>query len=203
MSTARAPKGTSDPIPLHDRAIQNLSFIRETMARAGTVTSVPGWGGVGMGAVALAAAAVASRLESPAEWLSVWLGTAVVAIGIGGVAMLRKAGQTGAPLWSRAGRLFAGAFAPAILAGGVLTVALYARGQTDLLPGIWLLLYGAAVASAGMFSVRLVPVLGLCFMGLGAVALFLPAGFGDLCLALGFGGLQVAFGLVIARRYGG
>lgn len=183
--------------------MDNLTFIRDTMARAGTVTSVPGWGGVGMGVLAVGAAAVASRLESQAEWLSAWLGTAALAIGVGGVAMLRKAARSGAPVSTRAGRLFAGAFAPAILAGAVLTIVLYRQGQVDLLPGLWLLLYGAAIASAGLFSVRPVPILGTCLMGLGAIALFLPAAYGDLFMGLGFGLLQIGFGFLIARRYGG
>jgi hypothetical protein len=64
-------------------------------------------------------------------------------------------------------------------------------------------LYGTAVVTAGAFSVRLVPIMGACFMVLGAVAFAVPAGYGDWLMALGFGGLQIGFGIVIARRYGG
>lgn len=191
------------PTPLSDRAIEDLSFIRETMARASTVTSVPGWGGVLMGVTAVVAAVVAAQQARPAEWLAVWLGEAVLALGIGGLAMVRKAGATSAPLGTRAGRLFAGAFAPPILAGAVLTAALYRVGRVDLLPAVWLLLYGTAVTTAGMFSVRAVHIMGLCFMVLGAVTFFSPPAWGDWMMAAGFGGLQIGFGLLIARRYGG
>jgi hypothetical protein len=45
--------------------------------------------------------------------------------------------------------------------------------------------------------------MGLCFIGLGVGALFLPSVDGNLMMALGFGGLQMGFGLHIARRHGG
>ena len=173
------------------------------MERASTVTSVPGWGGVLMGLTAVVAAGVASRQATSAEWLAVWLGEAVLALGIGGVAMVRKGGATGSPLGTRAGRLFAGAFAPPALAGAVLTVAMYRVNRVDLLPAVWLLLYGTAITTAGMFSVRPVHVMGVCFMVLGAVAFVVPPAFGDGMMAAGFGGLQVLFGILIARRYGG
>jgi hypothetical protein len=199
----RSPRPPVEPVPLHDRAIRDLSFIRETMERAATVTAVPGWGGVAMGATAVAAAGVASRQSTPAEWLAVWLGAAAVALGVGGIAMVRKAEKTGASLWSKAGRLFAGAFVPPIMAGAILTAVLYRRDLTQLLPGVWLLLYGTAVTTAGAFSVRPVPVLGVGLMTLGGIAFLVPPSFGDVMMAIGFGGLQIGFGWVIARRHGG
>jgi hypothetical protein len=156
-----------------------------------------------MGVTAVIAAALAARRATPAEWIAVWLAEAVIALGVGGMTMVRKAEAQGTPLRTRAGRLFAGAFVPPILAGAVLTAALYQAGLTGLLPGVWLLLYGTAVSAAGAFSVRAVPVMGVCFMALGSAAFFLPRGTGDLMMAAGFGGLQIGFGLYIARRHGG
>jgi len=45
--------------------------------------------------------------------------------------------------------------------------------------------------------------MGLCFMALGGAALIVAPAGRDTFLALGFGGLHVIFGLVIARRHGG
>ena len=182
--------------------MEDLTFIRDTMARAGTVTSVPGWGGVAMGVTALGASWLAARQPSGAEWIAVWLAEAVLALGIGGVAMVRKADANRTPLFTRAGKLFVRVFVPPILAGAVMSAVFYQLGLVRLLPGVWLLLYGTAVTTAGAHSVRVVPLLGVCFMGLGMTA-FIAPDLGNWLMAAGFGGLQIGFGLLIARKYGG
>jgi hypothetical protein len=191
------------PEALHDRAMDNLRYIRETMERASSFTAVPGWGGVAMGATALAAAFLASRQEGHHAWLMTWLAEALAAGLIGIFAVAHKSRASGVPILSIPARKFILGFAPPLLAGALLTPVLYASSLHTRLPGTWLLLYGAAVVTGGAFSVRIVPVMGLSFMALGAAALFSPAAWGDFYMALGFGGLQIAFGLIIARRYGG
>jgi hypothetical protein len=71
------------------------------------------------------------------------------------------------------------------------------------LPGVWLLLYGTAIVTGGAFSARVVPVMGLCLMSLGVIALFAPAAWGDVFMAAGFGVVHVGFGWWIARHFGG
>ena len=68
---------------------------------------------------------------------------------------------------------------------------------------MWLILYGVAVITGGAFSVNVVPLMGVSFMVLGAAALFSPQEWSNLYMGLGFGGLQIVFGAIIARRYGG
>jgi len=96
---------------------------------------------------------------------------------------------------------------PPLFAGALLTAVLLVSGMVALLPGVlpgvWLLLYGTGVVTGGAFSVRTVPVMGLGFMALGAVALLAPPSWGDALLAAGFGGLHLLFGAVIAWRHGG
>jgi hypothetical protein len=193
----------SEPVSLHERAMDDLRFIRQTMERAGSFTAVPGWGGVLLGVTALVAALVASRQPGTERWLAVWITAAVVSVGIAGWAVAAKAKRAGLPLRSGPGRKFFLSFLPPVAAGVVLTFALTAAGAEEMIPALWLLLYGAGVVTAGTFSVRVVPVMGVCFMLMGAAALLTPPEWGDAFMAAGFGGLHIVFGLIIARRFGG
>ncbi len=192
-----------EPHPLEVRAMDNLRFIRETMEGAASFTAVPGWGGILIGATAFAAAYVASREQRPEWGLGVWVAASAISIVIGVATMLSKAHRAQTSLWSRPGRKFALSLSPPLLAGALLTLALYRAGLTTVLPGLWLMLYGVGVVTGGAFSVRIVPAMGVCFMVLGAVALFAPAAWGDYLMAAGFGGLHLIFGAIIAWRYGG
>ena len=197
------PQIKEAPPALHDRAMDNLRFIRETMERASSFTAVPGWGGVAMGLTALVASIVAAMQTDRNVWMATWVAEAALALVIGGWAMDRKARRAETPVLSGPGRKFALSYSPPILVGVLLTFVLYRAGMLNALPGTWLLLYGTAVVTGGAFSVRIVPVMGLCFMLLGAVALFTPPSMGNYFMAAGFGGLHILFGIIIARRHGG
>ncbi|MGE3276773.1 MAG: hypothetical protein AB7O67_16800 [Vicinamibacterales bacterium] len=191
------------PPSLGGRAAADLLFIRETMARSRTFSAVPGWGGVVMGATGLVGAFVASRQASPSAWLLAWLATAAVACVVGLVAMRRKAGLAGETLTGAAGRRFAASLLAPLGAGALLTAGLWRAGAWELMPAAWLLLYGAATVTGGAFSVPAIWRFGLVMMALGTAALLTPAAWGDLWLALGFGVVQMGFGLFIARYHGG
>ena len=203
MAGAPLRRESSRPPDLSERAMDNLRFIRETMEGAGSFTAVPGWGGVAMGASALAAAALAAIQPTPAMWLRVWLAEAVLGAVIGAVTMWRKADRAQTPLLAAPGRKFVLAYVPPIFVGAVLTAALWQAGQYALMPAVWLLCYGAGVLTGGAHSVRVVPVMGLCFLAAGVLALLAPPAWGDAILAGGFGLMHIVFGVHIARRYGG
>jgi hypothetical protein len=186
-----------------ERAEEALEFIRTTMARSATFTAVPGRGGILMGLVALVAAWISARQPTQEAWLTVWL----VAAGVAGViaveAIRRKAKAAGMPFWSEHGRRFAQGLLPALVAGAALTLAVVAGGYDDLLPALWLLLYGAGVIAGASGSIPLLTGLGIGFMAIGLIALVLPAIWGTWCLAAGFGGLNLLFGVAIAKKHGG
>jgi hypothetical protein len=156
-----------------------------------------------MGVTALAAAIIASFQLTTARWFAVWLAELALAVAIAGCATALKARAAKVQVFSAAGRRFALSFVPPLLVGALLTIVLYQAGLTHVLPGMWLLLYGTAVVTGGAFSVRVVPVMGLCLMVTGAAALIAPAAWGNIFMAIGFGGLQIVFGALIAHRHGG
>jgi hypothetical protein len=191
------------PTELHERAFDNLRFIRETMERSAVFTSVPGWGAVAIGATALVAALVAESQPFSDSWLFVWLLEAFVAVLIAAIATARKVRAAQTPASLKPLMNFTLSLTPPLAAGALLTFVLYRAGMIDAIPGTWLLLYGSGIVTGGAFSVRIVPAMGLCFMVLGAATLFAPAAWGNGMLGAGFGGLHMIFGAVIARRYGG
>ena len=184
-------------------AEENLQFIRRTMERSSTFTAVPGLGGFAMGAIGAVAAVVAARQGSAERWLIVWLLAAAAAVSIGVTATWLKAARLGAPLAGAVGRRFATNLAAPLVAGAALTWGAWTDGAWSLMPPVWLLLYGTGVLAGGVFSVAAVRLLGVAFMALGVAALATPPAWGNVWLGLGFGGLQLGFGLYIARRHGG
>lgn len=188
---------------LREHALDDLRYIRRTIERAGPFTSFPGWGQVMIGTTALVAALIASRQPSVEGWLVTWLAEALLAVVLGTLAMARKASGKGLPLLAVPNRRFALSFAPPLVVAALLTAAMYQTGLASLLPGIWLLLFGAGIMCGGVYSVRIVPVMGASFVLLGAAALFLPAVHSDAFMAAGFGGLLIVYGAIIAWRYGG
>lgn len=191
------------PIRMDRHALEDLKRIRQTMERAGSFTAVPGWGGVAIGVTALCAAGIA-HLQGAAEmWIAVWLFEALVAVGLGVASMVEKARRLGLSLTSEPARKFVLSFSPPLLVGAVLTLVLAQANMYQLLPGVWLCLYGTAVITGGAFSVRIVPEMGVAFVLVGIVAFLAPAAWGDYILAAGFGVLHMVFGWLIARRHGG
>jgi hypothetical protein len=191
------------PDALRDYAVDNLRYIRDAMERASAFTSIPGWGGFAIGVTALATAAIAEPMTAwnPRLWLTTWLIEASIAAVIGAASMWIKA--RGTRFMSGAARQFFISYFAPLIAGAFLTFTLVRSGNIAALPALWLLLYGAAFVSSGAFSLRVIPLMGVCFMFFGALAAFVPLAVSNLILGAAFGGLHILFGLIIARNYGG
>ena len=194
---------SADPVALHSYALDHLRYIRETMERAASFTAVSGKAQVVVGGIGIGAALVAQRRPDRDAWLMIWLTAAVLGAAVATVGMWWKARALRVPVFSGPGRKFALSFLPPLLAGAVLTVVLARGGSYQLLPVAWLLLFGAAVVAGGAFSVPPVPVMGGCFLALGTVAAFAPPSWGDALMAVGFGAMNVVFGVLITVKYGG
>jgi len=192
-----------EPVSIQDHAIDNLRYIRQTMENAGSFTAVPGIGGILMGAVALGAALIAGHPTGTRSWLAIWLAAAMAALAIGVIFAGRKAHAVKMPLLTGPGRKFVRGLVPPMAAGAILTAALYRAGVPAHIPGAWMLLYGTGVVTGGAASVRVVPMMGVCFMAMGTAALLAPPEWGNGLLAAGFGGLHILFGTIITVKYGG
>src|SRR5438552_3303964 len=193
----------SRPPEIQERAMDNLRFIRETMEAAGTFTAVSGWGQVVIGLTAVVAALFAARQSRPAEWVLVWAAEAFLALLISVWFMYNKAKSASLPLLTGSARKLLFSFTPVFVVGMVMTFAFLRQGMVPMLPGVWMLLYGTGVVAAGAFSVRIVPVMGAAFIAVGATTLFAPLAWSTGLMIAAFGGLHIAFGLLIARRHGG
>jgi len=189
---------------LHEHALHNIRYIREAMERASAFTSIPGWGGCAIGVTAIATAVVASRFTvQPRIWVSCWLVEAALAVAIAAVTMYAKARRANVSLLSAPARRFFVSYSAPLIAGALITLALVRAGLFAPLPAVWLLLYGASFISSGALSIRVVPVMGICFMLLGLAACFVPLSIANILMGAGFGVLHIAFGFIIARSYGG
>ena len=203
QAIGREENEAKQPVNIGDRAFDNLRFIRETMERSTHFTAVPGYGGIFMGLTAIAASVIAFNQAAVRDWLFVWLTEAALAFAIGLFAMWQKSKIAKLPLTSAPARKFANGFLPPLICGVVLTLGLWRMEHFEVMIPGWLLLYGAAIVTGGAFSVKAVPVMGWCFIALGAVAFVLPAEYGNWLMLAGFGVLHVIFGFIIARKFGG
>lgn len=192
-----------EPPSLHGRAMDNLAFIRETMEKSAVFTSVPGYGGMLMGLTAVGAAYFAGSQTSLRDWLTVWLVEASLAFLIGLLAMWQKTKISNTSLLSTPARKLLLNSLPPFLCGVFITLGLWRFGHFEIMIPVWILCYGAAVVCGGAFSVKTVPIMGWCFITLGAIAFFLPTSFGNLMMGLSFGGLHIVFGFIIGRKFGG
>jgi hypothetical protein len=192
-----------EPPEMQARAMDNLRFIRGVMESAVTFTAVSGWGQIVLGLTAIVAALVASRQSLPWVRVATWVAEAGIAAGISVASMAIKSHTANMPLLTGPIRKLVLSFSPPMIVGAVLTAVLVLHGLYDYLPGIWMLLYGAAVVSAGTYSVRSVPVMGAAFMVVGTVTLLAPVAWSTAFMIVSFGLLHVGFGAWIAWRHGG
>jgi hypothetical protein len=202
-NAVKRDEGQADPVHIGDRAIDNLAFIRETMERATAFTAVPGYGGMLMGVTAVVAAYIANAQVGLRDSLITWFVEACLAFAIGLLAMWQKSKIAGTSLASTPAKKFAMSFAPPLLVGVAITLGLFRHEYYSIMAPVCILCYGAAVVCGGAFSVRVVPLMGWCFMAVGALGFALPTSYGNALMGASFGFLHIVFGAVIARRYGG
>jgi uncharacterized BrkB/YihY/UPF0761 family membrane protein len=191
-----------NPIPIESRALGTLAFIRTSIESSSSM-AVPGMAGIVMGGIGIIATVIASVPRDAPHWLGIWLIAAAIAFALGGAMMAREAAQSGHARYLGPVRKFLLCLCPALLTGAALTFVLWHAGVTNLIPGMWLLLYGCAVLSASTVTIartmRLICIMGALFMLLGLLAFAAPARSHTLILGMGFGALHTIFGMLIGQ----
>ncbi len=197
------PDSADTPTPIGSGAAANLRYIRDTIDATRTFTTVPGKGCIVMGLAGLTAAGLESIPAMSNLWLPIWLAAAVVSCTAALFFMERKARTQGLSLLRSVAWRFFLTLIPAFVVGAILTGALLDVVGREAIAAIWLLMYGVGLAACGTFSIPIVLIAGVAFIGLGTVTLAAPAAWAPALLAVGFGGIHIVLGAVIARDHGG
>jgi len=204
-----------------DETIETLNEIRSIVDKSPRLISLSGWSGVWAGVVALVGAYIAHGwLQRPgyeqigsALYASVshfdsftanfiFLGIAVFAIALGGVLYFtgRRAKKMGVRIWNPASQqMLVQLFYP-VFAGSVFCFMFIYYGCGMFVAPTSLVFYGLALISAGKHSDSDIKYLGMLDVTLGCTAMFFPGG-GLLFWALGFGVLQILYGVMMRGKY--
>jgi hypothetical protein len=189
-----------------EHAEHTLETIRTLMERSQCYEHISGYSGLLAGAVTLLGCAVL-RLDLlpfayPANFVVVW--SAVFAIVLASHLLLTfgRARQRGEPVWSRQARTISLAVLPAFGAALAVTMLMWRLGRPDLVPALWLTLYGSGVLATSFFAPRSIAWLGGTCFALGTMGLLTPHAHPILTMAIGFGVTHAGFGaaVLIAER---
>ena len=190
---------SANTVQIESHAAATLRYIRASMDGAASV-AVPGSAGIAMGGVGLLATALSYVPSLRGHWLGIWLVAAVVAAGVGLPLITQPSSLRGLTLSGTPVRKFALCLLPSLFAGVVMTAVHWSSGNWHAIPGTWLLLYGCALISASVATMRTIACMGASFVILGLLALLLGSELQVLMLGAGFGGLHILFGLLIGRK---
>jgi hypothetical protein len=163
-----------------NRALTDICLIREQLARE---TEFRGYGPVTLGATGILALMVAGAqglwLREPGKhadlYVYLWVITAAVSLIVIGTETIQRSRRAHGDLAAPMLRCAVEQFLPAIVAGGLLTVALLhvAPQNAWMLPGLWQIVFSLGVFASCRFLPRPMFKVGIWYLacGLGCLAL--------------------------------
>ena len=181
-----------------EHAEHTLETIRTLMERSQRYEHISGYSGLVAGGVVLAACGVLEAGRLPfgprGNFVLVWSLAFVVALAAHAAMTFVRARRRDEPVWSRQARTVYLALSPSVLASLAVSVLMWRLDRLDLLPALWLVLYGCGVLATSFFAPRSILALGAGCLTVGAGCLVADCGHPLLTMAAGFGVTHVAFG---------
>jgi len=197
--------------------IKDLEQIKDIMNRSTRFISLSGLSGVSTGIIALAGAIVAYQTffkgadylvyetvglsgALTGRLLVIALATLVLSVISALFFTRRQTKKQQQPAWdAQTKRLLINLLIP-LVAGGLFALMLLLKGFVGMLPPVTLLFYGLALVNASKYTLSDIRSLGIIEVVLGLLA-FWFIGYGLLIWALGFGLVQLVYGLLMQKKY--
>jgi hypothetical protein len=165
-----------------DRALTDISVIREQLAQSTEFQGYapPTLAATGVFALVVAAAQGLWLPEAATNmrlFISLWVGTAVVCVTVIAIETIRRTRRTHGGFAIAMLQSALEQFVPAIVAGGLLTVALLEVAPQNLwmIPGLWHIVFSLGVFASRRFLPRPVFWVGVWYLACGLACLALAA----------------------------
>lgn len=200
-----------------EKYIEDLKEIRDTMSRASRFISLSGLSGVSTGIIALVGALLSYlvifkdheylvynpvELSSKNLWylLLIAFGTLILSIGFAILFTTRKIKKQNQNVWNiQSQRLLINLSIP-LITGGLLCLMLLLKGFVGFLCPLTLIFYGLSLLNGSKYTIPEIRNLGLIEIFLGLLA-FQLISYALLFWALGFGVIQIIYGLIVQKQY--
>jgi len=182
-----------------EHAEHTLETIRTLMDRSQRYEHISGYSGLLAGSMTLLGCAILGWNQLPfrphVNFVVVW--SVVFAVAFAGHLLLTfgRARQRGEPVWSRQARTVLLAVFPGFATSLALTALLWRLDRPDLLPALWLSLYGCGTLATSFFAPRSIAWLGATCLVVGVISLTASHSHPILTMAAGFGATHLGFGI--------
>jgi len=200
-----------------EQYLNDLKDIKEMMSRSSRFISLSGGSGISVGLIALAGAwaawqSVYQNLELTAygktlmsdgnltRLLGIAAATLLLSLAFGIYFTTRETKKRNQKIWDHQTRRLLVNLAIPLLAGGILCLLLLFDGLVGLMPGLTLIFYGLALVNASKYTLTELRSLGVLEIALGLAAIHFVS-VGLLFWAIGFGALQIVYGIVVPLKY--
>jgi hypothetical protein len=182
-----------------EHAEHTLETIRTLMDRSQRYEHLSGFSGLVAGVTTLLGCAALGFHRLPFGFSSnfalVWGTVFTIAFFAHVLITFGRAHQRGESVWSRQARTVLLAVLPCFITGLAVTVLMTQLNRLDLLPALWLMLYGCGALATSFFAPRSIAWLGATCLASGIIGLIVLPGHPVLTMALGFGATHVVFGI--------